>query len=377
MSIFRGKFEIIFGQNKIEEVSDWLSMRHLTRIGLIVDKNLLNSTGFVKWKTYFESNHKVIYVKVPDLQSEPSYQDLDREFEAIKLHQIDVMIAFGGGSVLDIAKGLCIKYTNAGPSVNYRGFDKVDRAGIPLILFPSTAGTGTEMTWTASFIDLDSKIKLGINGKNMFPSLSVLDPKLLVNAPFDVICSAALDVLVHAIEAVTSKNSSYFAKTLGISATKKILHHLPLLMNSSPDLLDIETVQIAAAEAGLAMLNSSGGPASGISYPMGVHFKVPHGFAGGIVLPLVIKYNIDNAYEGYGQFFEFPQTSNYKLFEELEQLYSKISVPVNFVRWGFSNLDHVELIYTRTIQEKQKNLDLNPIHFSHSSLRNLLETLIL
>jgi alcohol dehydrogenase class IV len=232
------------------------------------------------------------------------------------------------------------------------------------------------MTWTASFIDLESKVKLGINGKNMFPALAIIEPKLIVDAPFDVVRSAALDTLVHAIESVTSRNASFFSKTLGISATKKVIEFLPTVKRNRINLENIEMLQIAAAEAGLAMLNSSGGPASGISYPLGVHYKVPHGYAGGILLPEVMRDNIENKYLGYSQFYENSDLDGIKLLDEIENLYLEIEVPKNFKSWGFCNDKDVELIYSLTLQERKSNLELNPIEFSGLALKRVLKKFI-
>jgi alcohol dehydrogenase class IV len=372
MATFRGNFEIIYGSNRVDETLARFYELGFSEIGIIVDKNLLNLPCFIEWKNYLQSKFIIKFISVPNLASEPTYQDLDREFELLKNSKINSLVAFGGGSVLDTAKALSIMFTNLAPAISFRGLNKVEKPGLPLAVFPSTAGTGTEMTWTASFIDLQSKVKLGINGKNMFPTLAVIEPKLIVNAPFDVVRSAALDTLVHAIESVTSRNTSFFSKTLGISATKKVIDFLPSVKRNQINLENIEMLQVAAAEAGLAMLNSSGGPASGISYPLGVHYKVPHGYAGGILLPEVMRHNIENNYLGYSEFYENSDLDGTKLLDEIENLYLEIEVPKNFKSWGFCSVKDLELIYSLTLQERKFNLELNPIDFSGLALKRIL-----
>ena len=376
MATFRGNFEIIHGSNRVDETVARFHELGFSEIGIIVDKNLLSLPCFIEWTNYLESKFIVKFIAVPNLASEPTYQDLDHEFKLLKNNKVDSLVAFGGGSVLDTAKALSIMFTNLAPAISFRGLNKVKKPGLPLAVFPSTAGTGTEMTWTASFIDLESKVKLGINGKNMFPALAIIEPKLIVDAPFDVVRSAALDTLVHAIESVTSRNASFFSKTLGISATKKVISFLPAVKRNRINLENIEMLQIAAAEAGLAMLNSSGGPASGISYPLGVHYKVPHGYAGGILLPEVMLANIENKYLGYSQFYENSDSDGTKLLDEIENLYLTIDVPKNFKSWGFCNDKDAELIYSLTLQERKSNLELNPIEFSELALKRVLEKFI-
>jgi alcohol dehydrogenase class IV len=206
----------------------------------------------------------------------------------------------------------------------------------------------------------------------MFPKFAVLEPKLLLGAPFKVLMSSALDCLVHAIEAVTSKNATSFAKTLGVSAVQKVFEHLPRVKANPKSLEDLEALQIAASEAGLAMLNSSGGPASGISYPLGVHHKVPHGFAGGLLLPLVVAENISNGFDGYAVFLTFKAGTSADFLEGLLKLYSDIQAPKNLAEWNFTSEKDLEFIIERTLAERSVNLELNPIAFSAKSVRKVL-----
>jgi alcohol dehydrogenase class IV len=201
---------------------------------------------------------------------------------------------------------------------------------------------------------------------------AVLEPKLLIGAPFDVLMSSALDCLVHAIEAVTSKNSMPFSTSLGVSAVRRVLEHLPRLKNDPGSIADIEALQIAASEAGLAMLNSSGGPASGISYPLGVYYKVPHGFAGGLLLPLVVEENISNGYDGYKVFSSNRDFTSQDFLIELVSLYRDIDVPKDFSKWNFRAEQDLEFIIERTLIERSINLDLNPVVFDSDSVRRVL-----
>jgi len=198
---------------------------------------------------------------------------------------------------------------------------------------------------------------------------------LLMGAPKNVLMSSALDVLVHAIEAVTSKLSSPFTVSLGIVAVKRVLENLAPSLRSEPSIESLELLQLAAAEAGLAMLNSSGGPASGISYPLGVHYKVPHGFAGGLLLPAVIEENISLGYRGYSVFEEKDRGGSAFL-ERIEELFLEIESPTNFKTWGFHSRDDLELIVKYTLEQRAENLNLNPIAFSEKNVRAVLERFV-
>jgi alcohol dehydrogenase class IV len=316
-----------------------------------------------------------IEVQSISLAGEPTYADLDREYQPLTRKNVDFIVAIGGGSLLDLSKGISVLATNEGPGIALRGLHTVLNPGLPLVVFPTTAGTGTEMTWTASFVDSESEIKMGINGDNMFPRFGVLDPKLLLGAPKRVLMSSALDTLVHAVEAVTSTMSNPFTKSLGKSAVEKVLGSLDEALQSEPSLECLEMLQIAASEAGLAMLNSSGGPASGISYPLGVHFKVPHGFAGGLLLPAVIRENLELGFKGYS-FFEDAGSDGWKFLSRLENLYLQIEAPGDFSSWGFKSNSDLELIVKLTLDQRIANLKLNPVPFSEQNVRNVLNGFI-
>ena len=377
MSKFIGSFEIYHGKDNLFEFFSKLRDLEYKKFGIIVDKNLIENEGYVYCRDYLQERFELQFIQIPELKSEPSYSDLDREYLMIASHEIDFLVGFGGGSVLDLAKGISILFTNPLPSITYRGMNKVNNKGIPLAIFPSTAGTGTEMTWTASFIDLESSTKLGINGNNMFPKFSVLEPRLLLGAPFSVILSASLDALVHSLEAVTSKNSTQFASSLGVASINKIFEVLPQVHSNPSDLINLELLQIAASQAGLAMLNSSGGPSSGISYPLGVYYKVPHGFAGGILLPYVIEENISLGYEGYSSILNNSLSGSQDFSSAIKKLYKEVGAPSGLQSWGFTQSSDVKLMTERTIIERQGNLDLNPILFDEKSVERVLSKCII
>ena len=372
MSKFVGSFEIYHGEDGLDDFSGRLRDLGYKKFGIIIDRNLVMNTGYIACKQFLERSFELEFVHSPQLSSEPTYSDLDREFKCISNFEVDFIVAFGGGSVLDLAKGLSILFNNPPPSITYRGMNKVKNQGVPLAVFPSTAGTGTEMTWTASFIDLDTSTKLGINGNHMFPKYSVLEPTLLVDAPFKIILSSALDALVHAIEAVTSRNSTDFSKSLGSASINRIVNVLPKVASNQNDLASLSLLQIAASEAGLAMLNSSGGPSSGISYPLGVHFNVPHGYAGGVLLPYVIEENIRLGCNAYSSILGQNSNVENDFLRVIENLYEVVAAPKGFQKWNFRSIGDVDQITSLTLLERQANLDLNPVIFNEQSVRNVL-----
>ena len=148
------------------------------------------------------------------------------------------MIGIGGGSALDMAKAVSVLSTNREEAIKYRGFNMFDNAIPPVIALPTTAGTGSEITPNASFIDSDSKRKMGINGEAIRPQFAILDPELTLSCPLGPTISAAVDSMVHATEAFVAKKSNPLARLFAAEGFSTVATTLPHLVQEL-DRLDL------------------------------------------------------------------------------------------------------------------------------------------
>lgn len=314
---------------------------------------------------------------------EPTYAYLDEVAAIVRRATFDVLIGIGGGSALDLAKGVAILATNPGSGIDYRGMDKVKQPGKPCVVIPTTAGTGTEATGTASFIDEHDQVKLGINGRFVASTFAVLDPKFVQLCPRSVTIASGLDALVHAVEAVTTKTSTPTASLLGAEAVRLMFAGLPGSVSNPDDLQGRADCLLGSHYAGLAMWNASGGPASGVSYPLGVHWHVPHGWAGGILLPHVIEINIAAGYSaGYARIYRAMAGDAALGKSESEcakgfagamwALFDRIGAPRTFSEFGV-NADDKNKLKALTMSQRKLNLDLNPVPFDEPQLSVLLD----
>lgn len=213
---------------------------------------------------------------------EPTYDDLIELMKRLEPRWIkknwDVVLVLGGGSAIDTAKALAVLLTNNGSPLNYKGFDKIVKPGVPVIAIPATL-SGAEATCNASFIDTQTKAKMGINGRHMFAKYVVLDPQWLPAKDSPVFAGTFLDAITHAYESLVCKQANDLTKPLSEKA-------LELLLSG-----DMGKIQMGAYLAGRALCNSGSGISGALSYALGVHYGVPHGIAGGIWLPDVMKFN--------------------------------------------------------------------------------------
>jgi alcohol dehydrogenase len=292
------------------------------------------------------------------------------------------VVGIGGGTVLDIAKGMGILMTNPGQAIQYRGMDKVQKAGVPVVLLPTTAGTGSEVTKTASFIDLKENRKLGINGRFVGCEFSILDPVLTLSCPKGPTLSSGLDAMVHATEAIDCRKATHFSRTMGLDALELLFTNLPRVMASPADLDARSAMLLGSHYAGLAMWNAGGGPASGISYPLGAVFGVAHGYAGGIFLPHVIRDNVDRGFAGYASLADrlFPAESigksaseKSRLFaDKFAQMYAQAGGPRSLGEFGLKKGDLATLTEL-TMTQRAENLELAPVTYGRVEVERVLE----
>lgn len=304
--------------------------------------------------------------------AEPDYDYLDEVAARFREASPDALIAIGGGSTMDLGKGVAILLRNAGAGIDYRGVDRVRVSGVPLACIPTTAGSGSEATATASFVDRGTKTKLGINGRHVAAAVSALDPHAIEGCPRDVTVGSGLDALVHAVEAVTARTATAVSTALGCEAVRLLFASLPVAVRNPSD-LDARTDTLVGAHlAALAMQNAAGGPASGVSYPLGVHYGVPHGYAGGVLLPHVVAANLAAGHrDGYDELARTVEADDFA--SALRSLYARLEAPLDLTRWNVGPGD-VGPLTDLTLSERTENLDLNPVPFGRAELVELLTT---
>jgi alcohol dehydrogenase len=281
---------------------------------------------------------------------------------------------------MDMAKGLSVLYTNKGPAISYRGFEQFKIPIKPIIAIPTTAGTGSEITPNASFIDTVQKKKMGINGKAIRPDYAILDPELTVTCPIEPTISSGVDSLVHATEAFVAKNSNALAKMFAKEGFNIVFDNLPLLVEQLNNIELREKVMYGAFLSAVALMNSSTGPAAAMSYPLGVYFGVPHGIGGGIFLPHVIKHNINAGFLDYTELTNIndpnhTKEKNAKIFiEKMWVKWEQLNIPQNLRKFGMET-KHIDL-FKKEVMDLHMALNQNPVPFGEEEISIVLSELI-
>jgi alcohol dehydrogenase len=227
-----------------------------------------------------------------EVEPDPRYEIAVQAADRTKLFGADCMVGIGGGSSLDIAKVASILATNSDPVAAYFGIDLVPKPGLPMILIPTTAGTGSEVTPIAILSDYDEKLKKGIVSPHLIPATAILDPALTLGLPPSVTAATGMDALIHAVEAYTSKNANSFTDMLALQAMSMIFANIRKVFANGRD-IDARAVMLEGSFlAGLAFANAGVTAVHAFAYPIGAEFHIPHGVANSMMLAAVMEFNM-------------------------------------------------------------------------------------
>jgi alcohol dehydrogenase class IV len=175
------------------------------------------------------------------------------------------------------------------------GLNLVPTAGVPAIMVPTTAGTGSEVTFTAVFTNRQTKAKGGINSDHLFPDAALLDPELTLSLPAAVTAATGMDALTHAVESVTSRSSTVFTQAPALTAVRLISENLRRAVFCGDDIEARENMLLGSLLGGMALANAGVGACHALAYPLGGLYRVPHGLANAILIPHVMRFNLPSA----------------------------------------------------------------------------------
>lgn len=378
------KTRTIIGKGELANIPALVADSQFNRFGFIIDRVFKKDENVLSLIEQLESGGKLSVTYFYDLPFEPDYDSLDSVKSLFKAEitneaLVDVIVAIGGGSVIDFAKGIATLITNHEPALTYKGFPKQLNPSIPVIAVPTTAGTASEVTFNAVFTDNKLGRKLGINTHNNFPMLAVLDSNMTKGCPYPVALSSGLDALVHGFESFACKKSNFYTRIFAKEAIGYLLHNIENALKDINNEDAREKMLFGAYLAGISLYNSGSGPAGALSYPLGVICKVPHGIAGGFVLPYLLEFNVKHGYQGYAEIAahlgingDDEKNSSELLVARIFELYNSLNV------WEYTDsykINPLESSLSDYIDQLQGAFDQNPVNFTPNDGKNILSKL--
>jgi len=289
--VFWNPTKVVFGENTIFDVAIEVENLKCKRALIVTDKDLIKSTDIPeKIKKALGSLVVGIFAEV---EPDSGIHIVDQGAKIGKEVGADCLVSVGGGSAIDTAKGMAILLQEGGRLRDYAGFQVLTRPQTPHIVIPTTAGTGSEVTYIAVIKDHEAGRKLLFGDYNILPNVAILDPKMTEGLPPQLTAATGLDAMSHAIEALHSLQREPMADALALHAIRLVQEFLPRAVENGKDMLARGQMLIAANIAGAAFSNAQVGLVHALAHSVGAKFKVHHGLANSILLPPCVKYNGD------------------------------------------------------------------------------------
>lgn len=290
--------EIIFGHGSVQFLAKCARRLGAKRILFVSDQGLEES-GWVDRVIAILDQDKLESVYFNNVSSNPRDAQVHEGAELYLKEGCDVIVALGGGSPMDAAKGIGIIAGNGGRIRDFEGANRIMRPLPPMILIPSTAGSGSDVSQFCIITDVEREVKMSIVSRTLVPNISIIDPDLLLTKDRSLILASAIDALAHAVESYVSKLSSPFTEMHSLKAIELIVNNIgPAAEFKDPHAL--EQLSIASTSAGIAFSNAGLGILHSLAHSLGGIYDVLHGMVHPVLLPPVMRYNMSSNLEKMG-----------------------------------------------------------------------------
>lgn len=345
MQWFKVPPKIYFENNSIQYLE---KMRDISRVFIVTDEVMVN-LGYVEKALYYlrKRENNVTYEIFSSVEPDPSTKTIYRGVEDMKRFRPDCIIALGGGSAIDAAKGMWLFYENEETSFDGLKLKFLDirKRSFPypklgkkakFVAVPTTSGTGSEVTAFTVITDKENgNIKYPLADYELTPDVAIIDPQFCLTMPKSITADTGLDVLTHAIEAFVSILASDYTDALALKAIELVFNYLPRAYHYGADDFEArEKMHNASAIAGMAFTNAFLGINHSLAHKLGGEYHIPHGRANAILLPHVVRYNATKP----TKFAAFPKYKKFIAAEKYCQIARYLGLPAETVEEGVDSL---------------------------------------
>lgn len=324
--------QIKIGPGVINELPGTLLPLGITRVMVVTDKGMVAVGIYDKVKEILEKSG-ITVVFEGGVTPDPSIQLVDKIAGHAREAQVQGIIGLGGGSSIDSAKVAAALSGNDGSIRDYLGVGLLPKPGLPIFAVPTTAGTGSEVTYLSILSDLEQSTKKGFGTPYIIPEVAFLDPELTVGLPPHITAPTGMDALCHCVEAYTSVNANAFSDPLAEKAIALIGANIREAYNKGSNMEAREKMLLGSLFAGLAFANAGVTAVHAFAYPLGGMFHVPHGMANSLMLPTIIRFNAPAKKDRFGRVAELltgrPGADWQDCISEIEALSRDLGLPEN------------------------------------------------
>ena len=349
------------------------NMQDISKAFIVTDQSMVKLGCVDKILYHLRKREQYVHAEIfSDVEPDPSFATIKRGVQVMQSFEPDVIIALGGGSVIDAAKGMWLFFEH--PETDIEGLKlkfmdirkrtyKFPKLGekCKMVAIPTTSGTGSEVTSFAVISDKEKNTKYPLADYELTPDVAIIDPDLVMTLPKKLTADTGMDVLTHALEAYVSVMASDYTDGLAEKAIELVFEYLPKAYNDGTDSLAREKMHNASCIAGMAFTNAFLGVNHSIAHKLGAEFNIPHGKANAIILPYVIKYNGTAP----TKIVSFPKYENYIADQRYAKIAKRLGFPASNVEEGVNSLVNAVLELNQKIGEERslKDLGINENEF--------------
>lgn len=321
-------------------------MPDISKAFIVTDPYMVKLGYVDKVLYYLRKRQQYVHCEIfSDVEPDPSVETVMRGCELMNRFQPDVIIALGGGSAIDAAKGMWLYYEY--PETDFNSlrlkfmdirkrvfkFPKLGKKA-KLVAIPTTSGTGSEVTSFAVITDKQRNVKYPLADYELTPDIAIIDPDYVMSVPPSVTADTGMDVLTHAIEAYVSIMASDFTDGLAIKAIQLVFEYLPRAYKNGNDSVAREKMHNASCIAGMAFTNAFLGINHSMAHKLGGEFHIPHGRANAVLLPYVIEYNAQKP----TKFVSFPKYETFIADKKYAEIAKALGLPASTAAEGVQSL---------------------------------------
>ena len=373
--------KIAFGEDSIEVLETIQG-----KSAFIITDEMVNSLGYPDIVAKILSENRWNIAIWDCAETDPKVSNVKDAADAMRAFEADMIIAIGGGSVMDTAKAAWVLYER--PDIDLAALNPFDELGLRkkarLICIPTTAGTGSEVTKAVVIRDDETGRKMATINTDMVPDLAILEPSFTKDLPKNLTAYTGMDALTHAVEAYVSTWKNDFSDACTLKAVQMVFEWLPVVVESPEDLEARGKMLVAANLAGMSFSNSQVALGHSLGHSMGAVLRLQHGLAVGLALPNTIEFNTNDSEEAVKNYAELsrvigvtlksPKRAAKRFAEMVRELMDKVGCPTSLKAAKVKKKDFkANLDKLVEFSMMDAAITMNPRNFESSTLRKIYE----
>lgn len=382
---FQTAKRLISGPDSLENLKEELNYFKDVKKVLVITQGFLKEFPCMEIITSILEEGNIAYDIEVDVDAEPTVANIEEIHSRIVKGNYDLFIGIGGGSVLDAAKMLSVLEKNNLSLHEMLGTELIPNKGVPMILIPTTSGTGSEVTPNAIITIPEEELKVGIVSRHFLPDLVILDPKLTVTLPPSITAATGMDAFTHSFESYISNKANPISDMYALESMKLIAKSIVTSYTEADNLQARQDMLLASTYGGMALTAAGTAAVHALAYPLGGKFNIPHGEANSMLLPHVTRFNLDAIEERMAIVAKHigivsPESdiidskAAEKLIEQIEEWIQKLNIPQDLSDFGVSDSDVT--ILAEAAFKVRRLLDNNPKELSIEEIEEIYKRLL-